>query len=329
MCGTSVNFASGKPKLPTRASAVYLVFPAKSILGVMTRLEINGATSPPTIIICGLRRRRGRRHDRRRRGQNGGFSWYCYRSTTSQPLSGTRALTVALTLVAPRVLQLATLFERGPRATRWLCWRRSRNGRRCRSKRCGRCHGRRDRTVRKDCNLGTVPKLFRLSSTSLSSRIQRVYAFFTIASLCIIIVVIFVPRRPTIVRSNVSPLHQHLIPTHSHRKLELHGEINLTSSEMSAIRVIRVLGCSVRYILDKFERMSFEALLRASITVGTNHNILMSPVRSVKMALDLDDTPLCISCLAVPRHGITDDVKPIVVALCVTDATHFVSGFRI
>mmetsp|Transcript_48685 Transcript_48685/g.58934 ORF Transcript_48685/g.58934 Transcript_48685/m.58934 type:complete len:278 (+) Transcript_48685:794-1627(+) len=232
--------------------------------------------------------------------------------------------------MTPCVLRLATLFIRGPRTTSWSCYCWSRDRKRCcRHRSSGSWGGWCGGATGKNCNLSAVPELFRFSSTNRSSRIQRIRAFNAIAPLCIVIRVIFVSWWPAVVRSNVSPLHHDFISGHSHWQLEFHSKINMSTSKMSTGWIIWVLWCSIRYILNEFEGMRLKAFLRTGTTVGTNHNILVAPVRSVQIALDFNYITLSIRCLTVPCHGIANTVKPSIVALCSTNTTHFVCSLGI
>lgn len=98
---------------------------------------------------------------------------------------------------------------------------------------------------------------------------------------------------------------------------------------MSTSRVVRILRCSVAYILHKLKRISFEAFLGAGTTVWADHDILVTPVWSVKIALDFNYVTFSIGCLAIPRHGISIIIEPIVVALSIPNATYVVGGFSV
>lgn len=278
---TSANFTSRKPILATGTPTVLLRLPAKRTNIMMTSLEIDGTTSTPvTIIICWLQNGRRWKCYRRRRGQN--RSVCRLRCITTQPLPRTRSFAIILAFMTPYIVWLATLLIRGPRTTSWSCCCWSRDGWRCwRCWRCWHWGGWCSRATWQNCDLSAVPELLRFTSTDGSSRIQRIRACKAITPLCVVIWIIFISWRPTIIRSNISPLHHYFITGHSYWQLELHGEIDISASEMTTIWVIRVLRCSIRYILDEFKRMLLKTFLCTIISIGTDHNILVAPMRSV------------------------------------------------
>jgi len=98
---------------------------------------------------------------------------------------------------------------------------------------------------------------------------------------------------------------------------------------MSTTRVIRIFRCSVAFIFDKLERIGFEAFLRAIITVWADHDILVTPVWSVKIALDFNYVPFGIGRLAIPRHEISISIDPIIVAPNIPNTTHVVGIFGV